>query len=552
MSERLLNQMSKAENALEETLQQLDDQELLQFWRQRSKDKANVTLHLLSDCSEQFEGFSQNIKSIIKDGAAENFLNLKVHGSAIDILANSSGIHLLGIYLHADCGLESYFELFDTISSQLSCLFVFHENEILEESKLAQLGIPVIRMIPYPEEIESWRNYIHSLLEHPELIGLMQLLDRGTEFKNFTTLLNRSFSDSSMKSTVTNSELGHMQELNLRSEGDLREDRELQSLKAKLNELHDRFEHHFLRNLKQTLSYPAGIAIKPITTQINQIDDIKIEKKGKQIIYTLPEKIEDECTHQLKEKLSDYVESALEQANEFLVNIKEIVDSSIRQNNLSLDVRLPPLVHQIELENELHRVTSLGNRFSGTGTNRGIMEFFMGARMYYMIFIMSVSMLGPIFSKKSGFILPITIVLVGLGIFQVFRSRAKDKENNRNKQLGSGRDHVKSRIKNTANEFERFWERTILKGLKTRSQKLLSEYEKSLNQVRDKSNSILSQEKKQLRFLSSQIKEKDNFRKKMKTNIDTVLKSQNTLLKDIKMEISRAHQKFMRDYERRD
>jgi len=291
------------------------------------------------------------------------------------------------------------------------------------------------------------------------------------------------------------------------------------------------FESRFSKELEQFYKPIIGSFSKYLESELSKLEELEETKKSKHISFTLlPElvnKLMSTYKHQSELLISKQQQEAIKCIKTSYREISKYLDQ--------YDLKIPnPKIEAIgeqEINFLLQHKLVFDKGFQGTMNSRGLMEYFMGARMYYMYIMMGASMLGFNFRLIPGgkkILVPVAILLVGFGIYQVWSSKQTEKEDQREKHLKDAKEYLRNQFKKISQDIERSLDKIIIDQTRKRSQRIINEAE-------------------QLIQTQQQLIQKKNEIEKIK--IDRMLKNINNQERNLDM-MARSQSSFERNFER--
>ncbi len=140
----------------------------------------------------------------------------------------------------------------------------------------------------------------------------------------------------------------------------------------------------------------------------------------------------------------------------------------------------------------LHYIRAKKPNYNGTAPLKGIMEYFSAARKFQMTFFMFLSMFGvsSLIRQYQYISIPVTVILLGIGIMSVYKNVNKERVENEEKEQQKAHESLTSYMKDVAAEIQRYWIKTLIDHFKSQLQTLSFEIE---NQLKVYTQSQISQ-----------------------------------------------------------
>lgn len=120
------------------------------------------------------------------------------------------------------------------------------------------------------------------------------------------------------------------------------------------------------------------------------------------------------------------------------------------------------------LQELVANVVHLERRYEGSMVRKGSYEFFMAIRKYQMIVFMMLSTLGLSLMRELRFIMvPLTLLLLGLGAVFVVRSMRREREESGETELKKAREMLRGEARRMLADVARQWSRLLNDHLRT-------------------------------------------------------------------------------------
>ena len=294
---------------------------------------------------------------------------------------------------------------------------------------------------------------------------------------------------------------------------------------------HSQFEDRFKSVIEQNFSAPLGYLIQFAEQQSALIEELVETKKSKQITYTIDPEFEKSFLNDFRYNSSKIYLKEKKEGLKCVKTIEREFGEILKKQGLELNTKQVDDTNESSINQLLQHKIFFDKKYEATVNNRGIMEYIMGARMYYMYIMMGASMLGFNIRFIPGgkqLLIPIAILLIGLGIYQVWSSKQNEKDDDLEKNLQKAQDYITSEAKKICQDISRLFEKLIADEVRKKSQQLLLETER------------LIQEKQQNEQRKNDIE---------KTKIDRLLKNISNQERSLEM-LSRNESTFKRNLDR--
>lgn len=313
----------------------------------------------------------------------------------------------------------------------------------------------------------------------------------------------------------------------------------LQNLKSKVNYRLSKFEKRFTQDSEQQFLSSTGFIVQKVEQKIETLADLDSKKESKNILFHIPETFNQELFDLFKKEVLAYCLKEKREGMTYVRAVEMEIRTFLEEQNLSLLTKGHDFLDDKDIQNLLHRKTKIDRKFEAKVASKSFMEYFMGARMYIMILMMSMSMLGfsSMLMQNRTMMIPPAILLIGLGIFQMWSSKQKEDAENEKKNLADAKTFLTNNMTKIIQDFCRTWEKLFLLGSKENTVKLLQEAASTLQSTDEHTKKRQEIEKKRLQLILSSLKEQKT--KIDKINRDKITRDLNrkeeNLMKSLKM-----------------
>lgn len=264
---------------------------------------------------------------------------------------------------------------------------------------------------------------------------------------------------------------------------------------------------------------------------ISEMTTLDESKTSKNFVYTIPEKTRVYILENIRFACRDIADSSASLKTNLLEIIHnemlEILSSYGVNNTLDDAFRFESLA----TESIIQQVNYSDKKYEGTLNKKKPMEYVMGARMYYMMLFMILSMLGATSVIRGAdfkkYFTPILIILVGFGGYQIYMTRQKEKEETMSKNLENAQEHLRQELSRLPIDFYNTLKMKILDAMKTQSHHMLGQTEEIISQKEKQSKSKLDVNRQNWDAIERQIDVKLR-------SIEEFQRSKTKFLKDIK------------------
>lgn len=224
----------------------------------------------------------------------------------------------------------------------------------------------------------------------------------------------------------------------------------------------DRFQKDLSRGLKELVAPQEGSLWREIDAAAGALDRFDSVKKPKVDAVTIPPDFQRPLIDRIKEVLGGVCRSSLVELHDFLRDIKEKVERILEERGG------PPVVLHFQhlpkdrVDTVLQRAVVIQRPYKGEITRKGVMDFFMAARRYQMLFFMVFSAFGLSFIRQfTAFTIPAGMVLMAYGMLNVVNGARKQRAEAEEKELDKARDMLRSELSRAMSEVQKSWDQTV-------------------------------------------------------------------------------------------
>lgn len=224
----------------------------------------------------------------------------------------------------------------------------------------------------------------------------------------------------------------------------------------------DRFQKDVSRRLKDLVAPQDGSLWREIDAAVETLDRFDSVKKPKVDAVTIPDDFQQPLIGRIKEVLGEACRSSLVELHDFLRDIKEKLERTLEERGG------PPVVLHFQhlpaerVDTVLQRSVTVQRPYKGEITRKGLMDFFMAARRYQMLFFMVFSAFGLSFIRSfTAFTIPAGMVLMAYGMLNVVNGARKQRAEAEAKELDKARDMLRSELSRAMSDVQKTWDQTV-------------------------------------------------------------------------------------------
>ncbi len=235
-------------------------------------------------------------------------------------------------------------------------------------------------------------------------------------------------------------------------------------LKDQLSAQKTQFDRRIAQNNEQALQPNQGWLFQQLDQYIESLDYLEDKKQAKGKMYGIPQDFHKTLKEKTRQLLTQHAEQTLQDTRISVQYFDREMAAFLTQQNLIPLAVSTDLPDTQEVAKYVDR-SIVGNDkpFEYLMPAKKITEYMMGARMYYMIAMMGMSMLGlsSAFSKARIYLLPVIIVVLGFGVYQMLTTKTKEDTEKMDKQLALAKEYLRNEIKRYLDNFNRLWQKLL-------------------------------------------------------------------------------------------
>jgi hypothetical protein len=224
----------------------------------------------------------------------------------------------------------------------------------------------------------------------------------------------------------------------------------------------DRFQKDLSRRLKDQVAPQEGALWHEIDAAVEALDRFDMTKKPKADAVTIPEEFQQPLLHRIREVLGATCRSSLVELHDFLRDIKDKIERLLEERGG------PPVVLHFQhlpaerVDTVLQRSVVIQRPYKGEITRKGVMDFFMAARRYQMLFFMVFSAFGLSFIRSfTAFTIPAGMVLMAYGMLNVVNGAKRQRAEAEEKEMGKARETLRTELSRAMADVQKIWDQTV-------------------------------------------------------------------------------------------
>lgn len=224
----------------------------------------------------------------------------------------------------------------------------------------------------------------------------------------------------------------------------------------------DRFQKSASRQLKDLVAQHEGSLWREIDVAAGELDHFDVVKKPKSDAVSVPAEFLDPLLNRIEEVLGEACRSSQLRLRDLLRDVKQDMEQLLEERGG------PPVVlHFQELPPDqvdkiLGRAVTIQRPYKGDITRKGLMDIFMAARRYQMLFFMIFSAFGLSFIRSfTAFTVPAGLMLMAYGFLNVYQGFKQQRAEAEEKELDKARDSLRSELTRAMNEVQKLWDQAL-------------------------------------------------------------------------------------------
>ena len=298
----------------------------------------------------------------------------------------------------------------------------------------------------------------------------------------------------------------------------------IQEVKTRIQRHAQEFERGAVERLQDLLGLTGGTLARETEALLLSLDELD-EREGTTKIETrIPHAFEQKLLKVVRERLVRHCAADVVALNDLLRLLGEEIERTLGQN------QGPPFVPQFAYlaEDRVRRLLDmtlgLQAQYRGELPHEGFSEYFASVRKYSMILVMGASMFGmsSVMRQYREYTVPLTILLVITGTYNVISSTRRARVENLEKELEAARNALRPDLKRIFAEMQKGWSAILLQHMNEQIGAVLADVDTAVKDFHARRGAEASPEKERL---SRQLMQIEAAEKKM----PLLLKAQDTL-----------------------
>jgi hypothetical protein len=245
------------------------------------------------------------------------------------------------------------------------------------------------------------------------------------------------------------------------------------------------------------LGVPAGRLIRELEELAESLVGLQQTPRANAIATRVPHDFEDRVNRLFRERLFDYFSTHLKAINDLFHLAAHDLEKLVEKEADVREVFDPRLVKDDLITTLLDRTATFRSSHAGELPRRGFSEYFSQVRKYAMLLMMTASMLGAtaVMRAYKEITVPLTVMLIGLGAFNVYSAAQEERADAEQKDLETARNAMKTEMRRILSEVQRQWSAVVSTTLANQQQLLLDQVAEAIT----RENTLLAQQKEEER-----------------------------------------------------
>jgi hypothetical protein len=210
-----------------------------------------------------------------------------------------------------------------------------------------------------------------------------------------------------------------------------------------------------------------GTFTKLVDHELEGLQELEGQKTSKATVMGVPQAFEEQFMVRLHAGLLRSGLNDLTMMRDGMRSLEQDLERAACKAGLAAPTLQFKLLTDKPLQELLANTLQMERRYEGSMARKGFYEFFMAIRKYQMIAFMILSTLGLSFMRDLRYIMiPLTLVLLGLGAVFVARAMRREREEGGDKELGKAQDSLRNEARRMGTEYMRQWTRLLSEHLR--------------------------------------------------------------------------------------
>ena len=270
----------------------------------------------------------------------------------------------------------------------------------------------------------------------------------------------------------------------------------LQGLKAQVGKYFTDYEKGVKTKIEDITRPQTGLLWNEFEDRVNSLDKLDKIDKAKMTEVRISKEFEVDFLGTIYKRLYSYFSNDLKSLSDLYKEISSNVETELKQIGITL---LPYYFNHLTdkaITKILDSSVRIDRPYKNETPRKGAYEYFMAVRRYQIVFIMLFSTFGVALASFKQYMIPVTIVLLAIGGYFVWKSVTEEREDTAAKELERAKESLRTEYKRILSESQREWMTTLSDHQKEQVTHLVNSLEKQTKDFSAKKATLQSEQKK--------------------------------------------------------
>ena len=301
----------------------------------------------------------------------------------------------------------------------------------------------------------------------------------------------------------------------------------LQGLKAQVGKYFTDYEKGVKTKIEDITRPQTGLLWNEFEDRVNSLDKLDKIDKAKMTEVRISKEFEVDFLGTIYKRLYSYFSNDLKSLSDLYKEISSNFETELKQIGITL---LPYYFNHLTdraITKILDSSVRIDRPYKNETPRKGAYEYFMAVRRYQIVFIMLFSTFGVALASFKQYMIPITIVLLAIGGYLVWKSVTEEREDTAAKELERAKESLRTEYKRILSESQREWMTTLSDHQKEQLTHLVNSLEKQTKDFSAKKATLQNEQKK---LISRQAQGVDLKQKVIQESIKRLASINNSIL----------------------
>ena len=236
-----------------------------------------------------------------------------------------------------------------------------------------------------------------------------------------------------------------------------------------------------------------------IEAVIGSLDRLDQEPGNRSFATSIPAGFAQRLEQMLRTRLGDHFDASLRSMEQRVSEVASTITTRLQERGFSQAPLHAARVVPQRIDDLLDQADSGLSSYRGELPRRGLMDYFMAARRYQMVFFMVFSTIGLSFVRSyRELTIPSAVFLLSLGLLNVAHSTRRERAESTARELQRARESLRSAIKSVLSEIQRGWESLLAEHTTDVQERFSSTLETTFASHQERTQSLQVQQQKNL------------------------------------------------------